>query len=561
MKSALILLAVILAALALRSFDLNRLPNGLHWDEMDTGYQAYSLLRTGRDYFGRSLPFFTHSFADWRTPVFIYSAVPSVALFGLSSTSVRLPAVVWSVLSLLALYVLANRAFASLSQLRFGSWSLNIGHIATLLLAASPWHLQYSRQSVETISLLTTLLVALSCFFVALTRPRWLPISGLFFGLATAAYAPGKLFVPLLLSVLFFIFRRPLLKNLKFAAPAAIIFLGIFSPIFIDGLVGPSGMRFRELSIFTDPTTAAAIGYRREELALASGLPKVVGLSPRPIDRLVYNKLTFWGSAIVRNYFSSFSTEFLFLFGDKELRHSPNPVGYGMLLLPEALPLLLGLAVLFRKSHTPAFQLLISWLLLAPVSASLTRWDNPHAARLLILLPALVFTTSLGLKSLGHFSRPLFLLFLGLWFASAGFTYIYFFNNYRWESAAPFQYGFDQAISQAVSASGFDHVIVDFSPDSPLLAYLFYTRYPPDQFQLSQSQSPVEVLPGISAHQFGSVYLLLPGHYPWQDSQLHPPGRNLLIVTSRHPSITSLGPPASTISYPDSTPAFSSYSL
>ncbi|KKU58562.1 MAG: hypothetical protein UX80_C0001G0001, partial [Candidatus Amesbacteria bacterium GW2011_GWA2_47_11b] len=174
---------MLLLAALLRLISLGTLPNGLHWDEMDTGYQAYSLLRTGKDYFNNPLPMFPHSFADFRTPVFIYSAVPFVAFLGLSATSVRLIAVTWGLVSIVLIYLLVR------------DW------LAPLVFALSPWHLQYSRKSVETMSLTATFLLGLVCFQRGLRQPRWLILSALGFGLAMSAYAPGKLFVPLFLLV------------------------------------------------------------------------------------------------------------------------------------------------------------------------------------------------------------------------------------------------------------------------------------------------------------------------------------------------------------------------
>ena len=121
------LAVLLLLASLLRFWNLGTLPNGLHWDEMDTGYQAYSLFRTGKDYFNNPLPIFPHSFADYRTPVFIYSAVPFVASLGLSAVSVRLVAAVWGLLGIVLIYILVR------------DW------LAPLILALSPWHLQYSR--------------------------------------------------------------------------------------------------------------------------------------------------------------------------------------------------------------------------------------------------------------------------------------------------------------------------------------------------------------------------------------------------------------------------------
>lgn len=144
--------------------------------------------------------------------------------------------------------------------------------------------------------------------------------------------------------------------------------------------------------------------------------------------------------------------------------------------------------------------------------------------------------------------------------AAALFNYTYIFSNYSWESAAPFQYGFSQAVSEAVSVhSQYDKVILDFYSDSPLMAYLFTTKYDPKKLQVRQPLPVVDLLPGLKAQVFENMYLLLPGHRAWEDIKL--PGRNLYIISNTHPSTKKLPTPISTINYPDSTPAFNTYSF
>ena len=67
------LLAVLVGlTLLMRLVRFNQIPPGLFGDEVDTGYQAYSIAKTGRDYFGNLLPIHFQSFGDWRMPLYIY---------------------------------------------------------------------------------------------------------------------------------------------------------------------------------------------------------------------------------------------------------------------------------------------------------------------------------------------------------------------------------------------------------------------------------------------------------------------------------------------------------
>jgi hypothetical protein len=61
------LLLITLLGLLLRLYNLEKVPPSLFGDEVDVGYQAYSILKTGRDYMGQSWPISFHSLAEWRT--------------------------------------------------------------------------------------------------------------------------------------------------------------------------------------------------------------------------------------------------------------------------------------------------------------------------------------------------------------------------------------------------------------------------------------------------------------------------------------------------------------
>src|SRR5580765_951091 len=110
-NTKLVLVTILLVATFLRVWQIDRVPVSLFGDELDLGYQAYSILKTGKDYYGNSWPIHFHSIAEWRTPLYLYSAVPTVALFGISPLGVRLPAMIFGIGGVLALYLLFKQLF------------------------------------------------------------------------------------------------------------------------------------------------------------------------------------------------------------------------------------------------------------------------------------------------------------------------------------------------------------------------------------------------------------------------------------------------------------------
>jgi hypothetical protein len=91
---AVIAIAVLTGA-SLRVARLGSVPLGLAQDEAVDGYDAYSILKTGRDHHGNFMPIVMQGFNDYRMPLFQYSLVPMVWMLGVQTEVVRLGAAIW----------------------------------------------------------------------------------------------------------------------------------------------------------------------------------------------------------------------------------------------------------------------------------------------------------------------------------------------------------------------------------------------------------------------------------------------------------------------------------
>ncbi|MFZ5845558.1 MAG: glycosyl transferase, partial [Patescibacteria group bacterium] len=96
-----ILTLILIIAATLRLYRLSVIPPGVNRDEASIGYTAYSLLKTGRDEYGRFLPLSFQSFGDWKLPLYIYTTTLFVKIFGLSELAVRLPSAIAGILTVL----------------------------------------------------------------------------------------------------------------------------------------------------------------------------------------------------------------------------------------------------------------------------------------------------------------------------------------------------------------------------------------------------------------------------------------------------------------------------
>ena len=81
---------MILLAAFLRLYKLNTYP-ALNADEAAIGYNAYSILETGKDEHGNQWPIHFQSFNDYKPGFYIYLVMPFVKVLGLNEWSVRLP--------------------------------------------------------------------------------------------------------------------------------------------------------------------------------------------------------------------------------------------------------------------------------------------------------------------------------------------------------------------------------------------------------------------------------------------------------------------------------------
>src|SRR3990167_2712527 len=101
------LILIIALAFALRFWRLDSYP-ALNADEAAIGYNAYSLIQTGKDEHGNPWPIHFQSFNDYKPGFYFYLVVPFVKLLGLNEWSVRIPNALLGVATVYILYLLVK---------------------------------------------------------------------------------------------------------------------------------------------------------------------------------------------------------------------------------------------------------------------------------------------------------------------------------------------------------------------------------------------------------------------------------------------------------------------
>ena len=262
LSAALIALALV-AGMGLRVARLDKVPPALAQDEACDGYDAYSILKTGRDHHGNFMPIVMQGFNDYRMPLFQYSLVPLVGVFGLKTAVVRLGAAIWGIVDLVAITIAAG--------LMLG-WP---GAAAAAILGAlMPWHLELSRYGIEATAASATISVAMASFFMWLRRRKdlWLLLSGVSFGLSLYTYAITKALLPLLLGLIAILYWRELKESrIKALTALAIVFvLALPQAVMIIRNAAAMQAEYRHLSLFNPDSICMGCDSEQTKLAMSS---------------------------------------------------------------------------------------------------------------------------------------------------------------------------------------------------------------------------------------------------------------------------------------------------
>jgi len=257
--SGIILLGIMLAALVLRTYNISSNPPAISWDEASIGYNAYTILTTGKDEHGKLLPIDTFAaFGDYKPPIPIYLTVPFVALLGLNEVAVRLPSAFAGVLTVWVLYLLVLELFKSMKN------NTVMALLSAAVLTVSPWHIMLSRAGFEANIALLFLVTGAWMVLKAREHPVyfyvcWLPFVAGIYTFNSTRYA-GPLIAASLL-----VYVYPFIKVAKKQFIAGLIIAAIaILPIFPHLVSKQARLRFEEVSIFTDLRTVLTSNSRRE---------------------------------------------------------------------------------------------------------------------------------------------------------------------------------------------------------------------------------------------------------------------------------------------------------
>lgn len=369
-----IIFAVLIAiAIFLRFWQLGAIPEGFHVDEADYGYNAYSLLKTGKDEYGKQFPLIYRSFGDYKGAVYAYFTIPFIAIAGMNEWAVRAPSAIFGILFIVLTFAfvyqisknyrlaILTMAFAVISPLGIllsrvqsdplvGAFFFYLGFYLFLLWTEHKkiWHL-------------ITAVVSLNVGFYTYSNDQLFALP--FFLLLGARYWSSW--------------------NNTIRITGIVLFCVL--SLTIAGIVGTSaGTRLGQVSIFSTRDVQLPL----DEALREDGAMRV----PLLITRSLHNKVTAYGQYFLDNFASYLSYNFLFRQASQPQREQvPNS---GVLLLADLPFLLIGMYIVFRKKYSYGITA-IGWVIMVPAILSFAGGETPNIHRFIwAVIPIYVLTAT-----------------------------------------------------------------------------------------------------------------------------------------------------------------------
>jgi len=460
-KRNMVLMLVLVVGFVTRFYHLSTWPIAFAADEAALGYNAWSILTTGRDEWGKFFPVTMRSFDDWKPATYSYLAIPGVALFGLSEWTSRLPAAIFGALLPLFVYLLVKRTTGKPS----------LGILASLMIVISPWHIEISRTAIEAGVALSIFTLSLWFFASKKSSHHYWGLGLLMLTLFT--YHTARLVAPLIVvsAIWLGIFKTKKGTNI---AVVAIFLLGIILSL------TASSSRYAQISIFNDEGAK----LKREEAIREDG-----GIINTPLlaTRMFHNKPLSWMYSFAESYIQNTSLSYLFLGGAQPPRVTIPETGQFLLIM---LPLFLIGAGVSLHRFSRFDQWILFWLIIGPLPAALTYAELPHTYRTLFMLPPLAILMATGFWTsflwIKKQKKILFWPAVLLVAFSTTFLFAKALHQYRVHQQVhqPWhrQSGYGNLISYLNHLEGVEHITITNHEGEPYIYILFYDRVPPSVY-------------------------------------------------------------------------------
>ncbi|MDD4135678.1 MAG: phospholipid carrier-dependent glycosyltransferase [Candidatus Shapirobacteria bacterium] len=529
------IIIILITAILIRFINIGSMPS-LNADEAALGYNAYSLIQTGKDEHGIPWPLHFKSFGDFKPGGYVYLAIPFIKFLGLTPLAVRMPNLTLSILTILFLYKL----------ILLLSKKNKLALLTAAILTFSPWHIHFSRGAWESCAALSFIVIGTYFFFKSIEENflKNFNIFVIFYVLSLYIYHSARLIAPLLAITLVFLYFKNLIKKIPQILIPVCLGVLLAIPVVFSFLNNGGTARIGGIGLTADQGPI----NRANELINHHNNTKL-------INRAMHNKrllyLISWG----QKYTSHFDLNFLTINGD-EVPRSKVPE-MGQIYLIELPFLILGIIFLLKSTiyHLRPKIFFIAFLLITPIASSLT-YQAPSALRAFSMVIPLSILIAIGIYSFFSFfkNKNILKVISIIFIIIYGYFITYYFDAYfiHYPKRYPYawEYGFNQLVPYLEEQKDkYNQVYVTNKYDQPYILFLFFSKYSPEKIQ----QEIKLTVPD----QYGFSTVLNFNKYNFQKIEWGKIPPNSLVVTSDEP--VSLQP-LKIINFPSGQSGFKIYS-
>lgn len=450
----LILLIIIsLLSVTLFLYKINVSPPALNADEATNAYDAYSILKTGKDQYGNFMPLRFKSFGDYKLPLLTYLAIPFIKIFGLTETGIRMVNFPFVLLFPIVTFLLTQELFNK----------KNISLLAAFLSALAPGLQLLGRQAHEGF-LTAFFLTLLAYLFIKLIKKSSIINYLLFFitlFVSLFGYHFSRLWAGFyFLLFIFFTFKRVLSKWSILVFILVVFLFGmtdlIYKPTRIQSLLFVNNIGF---------------SLKINELRGEGG------------SRLLYNKLTIGAKDLGLEYLKYFSPQFLVINGDENIRFGFP--GTSPITALEYAFIFIGLYFLFKNKEKWRYLILLMFLF-SPFSAALS-WAGESITRSVFIFIPIFLISSYGIINfLNKKNVYLYLILTTLYFILLFYSWDFYLNHYPKRAIVlrSWQAGYKELTNYVkTNYNHYDKFYITKKNGQPYIFLLFYLQYPPDKYQ------------------------------------------------------------------------------
>lgn len=180
---------ILFLAIFLGTYKVTTIPNGLHVDEAGMAYDSYCISNYGVDRYLNKLPVYLINFGQGQSVLYTYLESLLIKCVGLSVLSIRLPSIIFGIISIIVSYLLVKNEYGNKFALLF-----------MMIITISPWHIMAYRWGLDCNLLSPMIIISIYLLVNSKNKIQYI-LAGLSMGLTLYTYALSYIIIPIFLAL------------------------------------------------------------------------------------------------------------------------------------------------------------------------------------------------------------------------------------------------------------------------------------------------------------------------------------------------------------------------